>query len=218
VEGYCTCGAKLVEDAQFCHRCGRPLREDLQTTPPDAPAPIAEPLAPAMLVEGQAPPMEPAAINLRNGLAVRVGMKTAALAFLVVMLVSMTGLALLRPVIVLLAGGYSAAMYRQRSGQTLSVLGGAQVGWIAGLFSFVISLVVITAGMVVITASGNFAQVIQEASQKLGSTGAEVEKISAMLKNPLAMLLLLAFEFVLLTVLSSMGGALAARFLFRERS
>src|SRR5438309_1202513 len=61
---YCTCGTKLVEDARFCHRCGRPAYEiELVDSPPPLPTPqltIQEKLA-------QLP------VNFSNPIALRVG-------------------------------------------------------------------------------------------------------------------------------------------------
>ena len=39
VPEYCTCGAKLPEDALFCHKCGKPQREDLIVAEPPPPPP-----------------------------------------------------------------------------------------------------------------------------------------------------------------------------------
>src|SRR5438093_11633008 len=42
VPEFCTCGAELPEDARFCHRCGKPQREEIvveQPLPPPPPIP-----------------------------------------------------------------------------------------------------------------------------------------------------------------------------------
>ena len=33
---FCTCGTRLVEDARFCHRCGRPTSEEVVEETPVA--------------------------------------------------------------------------------------------------------------------------------------------------------------------------------------
>src|SRR5580658_5531787 len=79
VPEYCTCGAKLPEDARFCHKCGRPTREE-PVLVEDAPlAPVAPPAPPAP----QFPP-----IGFRNGPAMRIALLSAALAFLLFILSS----------------------------------------------------------------------------------------------------------------------------------
>src|SRR5258708_956023 len=43
VPDYCTCGTKLVEDARFCHRCGRPTFEpEVAEPPPPMPQPTLQ--------------------------------------------------------------------------------------------------------------------------------------------------------------------------------
>ena len=39
---FCTCGTKLVEDARFCHRCGRPTWETLAAKVPDLTKPFGK--------------------------------------------------------------------------------------------------------------------------------------------------------------------------------
>jgi predicted amidophosphoribosyltransferase len=43
---FCTCGAELPPDARFCHRCGKPQREEIEPEtvapiPPGTPAVVA---------------------------------------------------------------------------------------------------------------------------------------------------------------------------------
>src|SRR5258708_28410835 len=63
----CTCGAILPEDARFCHKCGKPQRE--------------EPLIPQEAAEPQPPPpppplptLEPPRIGFHNAPAVRIAL------------------------------------------------------------------------------------------------------------------------------------------------
>jgi hypothetical protein len=68
----CSCGAQLPPDARFCHKCGKPQRE--------------EPLAEALIGQMQAPLAPPAAVvalpvplSFRNPVALRVGLLASAL-------------------------------------------------------------------------------------------------------------------------------------------
>src|SRR5260370_19341760 len=50
---FCTCGAELPPDSRFCHKCGKPQREEVEVEqPPAAPIfgitePVAKPVAPS---------------------------------------------------------------------------------------------------------------------------------------------------------------------------
>src|SRR3954453_7443593 len=61
---YCTCGAKLPEDARFCHKCGKPQFELIE---PEEPA-VVEPVPPVPVQ----PPPQPQGVGFRNPAAVRV--------------------------------------------------------------------------------------------------------------------------------------------------
>ena len=36
MEQYCSCGTRLVEDALFCHKCGKPTREIVPEEEPES--------------------------------------------------------------------------------------------------------------------------------------------------------------------------------------
>jgi hypothetical protein len=213
-----------VEDARFCHRCGRPTREDEQelaaayqqdqelqdsSIPPTAPAPASP--------EIDTPP--PAEVSFRNGVAVRAGFLAAALIQLVLMITALTHLALLLPLVLCFGGAYSVFLFRRRSGRGVSVMEGARLGWITGVFSFVISTVLFTAGLL---ASGRgLAAMMQESMNGAGVDAATVTKALDLLRQPqyvgIFVILMLAFNFVMVTVVCSLGGAVGARFTARER-
>src|SRR5436190_13244361 len=76
VPEFCTCGAELPPDARFCHKCGKPQREELTPEPP--PNWQSEP-KPTFVTNIPAPPPRP---SFRNPAAVRVGFFAACLASL----------------------------------------------------------------------------------------------------------------------------------------
>ncbi len=110
------------------------------------------------------------------------------------------------------AGFLSVAIYRQRTGSGLSVISGARMGWICGMFVFLIALVLLTV-VATIAASGDFAQVMQEQLKRQGQNAAEVQKLVELLSNPAALLVLGATFFVMITTVPSLGGALGAKML-----
>src|ERR1017187_8274933 len=74
---FCTCGAELPPDARFCHRCGKPQREEV------VPETLEPPPVPAVTIAGpataaHAPP--PPRLNFHNATAVRVALLMASVA------------------------------------------------------------------------------------------------------------------------------------------
>src|SRR5579862_3192296 len=63
----CTCGAQLPPDARFCHKCGKPQRDEPLLVDEPVVVPPPPPLAPP-------PPAPP--ISFRNAIAVRVALAT----------------------------------------------------------------------------------------------------------------------------------------------
>jgi hypothetical protein len=74
---FCSCGAQLPDDARFCHKCGKPQRDEPLMV--QEPEPVQRPIEPPGL-----PPiskLELPRIGFHNGLAVRVAMLAGILAF-----------------------------------------------------------------------------------------------------------------------------------------
>lgn len=212
METRCTCGAVLVADALFCHRCGRPTREDLVEPPPLPES--SEPAASPIIIEVRTPPREEARIDLRNTLALRVGIISAVLIYLGLTLVGLLMGPVLLPVVQLGGGLYSVMLYQRRSGLSLSVLNGARLGWITGLFSFLIVLVII-ALVALVANNPEFMRNLEESSRAMGVDQATASSLSNAFTKPSFLVGMVAFQFLFLTVLCSLGGALGAR-LFRR--
>ena len=64
----CTCGAVLVPDARFCHKCGRPLRDDapVEVTPVVERFPV-----------NFTPPPQLATLGFQNPVALRAALAAA---------------------------------------------------------------------------------------------------------------------------------------------
>jgi hypothetical protein len=200
----CTCGATLPDDARFCHKCGKPQRE--------------EPL----LAEQPAPPPLPAApkfppIGLGNGLAVRIALLGGASS----LAISMLSAQLLAPAVSLLwlvvAGFFCVALYRRRTGQKLSMINGAHLGWICGLFVFVLMGLMFT--VTVMSDPGSLSSAMEAMRNQLNASarpGIDVNQIMEAMRSPVGILFGFLGAFLLLTVLPAFGGAIGAKLLDRE--
>jgi len=209
---YCTCGAKTVEGARFCHKCGRPLYDEpviVEEPAPVIPAPAAAPTPPANTE-----------ISFRNRIAVNVGLAVAGLAIvanqflaffgsLPLQLIALIGLSML-------SGLFAVWLYRHRTGQTISVKSGARLGWITGVFSFVI-VTVMTTITIAMVGPEMLTKAYRDARVAPSMPKAELE---AFLSDPTAMATMfifgLAAAFAMYTIAASIGGALGAKMLNKD--
>ena len=203
---YCTCGAKLPEDARFCHKCGKPQRDE-----------------PLLVEEEHVPPPLPVAvprippIGLTNGLAVRIALLGGALS-LALSVISGEVLAPGVSLIWLVAAGFVCVLlYRRRTGQRLTVLHGAHLGWICGLFVFTIMVVLFAAS--ILSDPAAFQTAMDAMREQLNSTarpGVDVNQFMEVVRSPTGIVIGLLGAFLLLTALPAVGGALGAKLLDRE--
>jgi len=207
VPEYCTCGAQLPEDARFCHKCGKPQREEpvLVEEQPEV-QPILAPLPTVPPSPVEAPP-----ISFRNATAVRV----AVLAGVPVFLLSAVAGPLMLAVPV--AGGFFAVyLYRRRTGQRVSVLAGARLGWIAGIIVFAILTMLLTM-LVLMLSQPDLVQSMRDQMAKMSSISPEeVTKRIDLLRTPSSLALVLLDAFLTYTLLTALGGAVGAKFLDRH--
>lgn len=122
----------------------------------------------------------------------------------------------------MLAGFAAVWMFRKRTGRPLSVSSGAKLGWITGVFTFVILTVLVTADALL--SGGKFAEEFHQAMrQQMQTTWAHdpnYQQMLSTLDNPAtfaaAIVFLMIFIFVLLSLASVAGGALGARLSNKE--
>src|SRR5580692_2701599 len=162
---FCTCGAELPPDARFCHRCGKPQREEIV---PDTGGRPPEIVMATELASMGAPPANavsanpPQRVNFHNATAVRIGLLMAGIASLLsalpAMALGLAGLAIWWAG----AGFLSVHLYRRRTGQFLSVDGGLRMGWITGLLGSTITSVVFTVSVVPLIWGGKFVSLYEE--------------------------------------------------------
>src|SRR5258708_3276074 len=128
---FCTCGAQLVPDSLFCHKCGKPQR-DLVEPEPQAPPPRVSALPPP-------PPTAAPLPTFRNPVAMRIALMIAVFATFLSFLPYLNWLA---------AGYFAAFFYRRRTGFRLNVVAGVRMGWITGVLMFGITATLFTAFVV----------------------------------------------------------------------
>jgi hypothetical protein len=190
-----------VEDALFCHKCGRPLRD----------IDIDEPESTATIPAATLPPTQPAApppVNFHNRVAVRIAFWVALFAML---------LSKLNPILTLLvwvaAGFIAVFLYRRSTGVLLNVRSGMTLGWITGVIMFALMTVSLTVEMLAQSRDGSIAAIFREQIQK--SPDPNVKEVLRLLDTPsgLAVILMvtLLMLFLFITLFSVVGGALGAK-------
>lgn len=145
-------------------------------------------------------------IGFHNRIAVRTGLLVATLALILTSMPLSPWLPLLG---MLAAGAISVYLYNRRTGQTLSVRAGLRMGWMTGVFGFVLSMSLMTIALVLISAQGEaFRRVL---SRESGLSPEMVERLLEILRSPVELLLSLVTGFVTFSLVAALGGALGAR-------
>lgn len=199
---YCSCGAALPADALFCHKCGKPQR-DIPAVEPEIQVVVEPPPPP----RPAAAPVQPQPLNFHNPLAVRI-------AFIVALVTALLSwLPFLNIILWAGAGFFAVFLYRRRTGSLLSVRAGMQMGWITGVMSYAITVVIFTATILPTAISGGVGAMFQ--AQFKNATDPSVQQALKMFESGpgLAFLLVitLIMLFVFICALSMVGGALGAK-------
>ena len=200
----CTCGAVLPEDARFCHKCGKPQYEqDIDRLAEETPAlsPRPRPL----------PASTSRRISFRNSRAVLVTLAVAAGALFGIAFVALLS-PLLAPLVLCAAGVIAALLYKDQSVEPLSPAAGARLGWMTGLWLFLVVVIcLIIVGLSLASPAGR-------ELLKSVPTNAEVAK---MLDNPHDFFVNLPIgiiqTFLMVTLLPGLGGMLGAKLVTRGR-
>lgn len=178
-----------------------------------------------MLVQSADPTPEPAptadtaarpvpGVSFRNPIAVRAAVIAAALATLGG-LIPLPGLFhTLWQLIMIVGGGFAAVwFYQRRTGDYLSVRGGLQIGWMTGLFAFVVMMVMLTLVFALFAAVGESG--MKQLSIESGRPEI-AEAFQGIISNPAMLIFALVSWFFAVTMLASAGGALGSKVLEKE--
>jgi NADH:ubiquinone oxidoreductase subunit 6 (subunit J) len=199
----CSCGTVLVENALFCHRCGKAQRELI----PGQDTPAADEIAPQEILAPPPSAVVAPPINFSNNLAVRLAFLMASVASV---LDQLPVLGFFSVIWAICAGFAAVRFYRRASGRSLTVREGAKMGWITGVFNSLIFTVLTSLSIAADSADFN-AQFHQQIRQKAQSDPA----LLAVLDNPYMMaimiLMILFLVFIFVAGACVGGGALAAR-------
>lgn len=206
----CTCGATLPEDALFCHKCGKPQRE-LVAVEPEPEAVQPPPLPPAPVIAVTLAPQ----IGFRNRTAMLIALVAGVLSILIFALgVQLTPV--LAPAWLVLSGMLAAFLYKMGTGQKLSTIAGARLGWISGIFAFAIVACLLGIFAAVMMKDPAVQSSFRDQMSQMGRPSADVDKFMEAMRHPTSVLLALPPIFLLFTVLSAFGGAIGARLLNRD--
>jgi len=116
----------------------------------------------------------------------------------------------------ILGGAFAVFLYSRRTGETLSVINGARLGWISGLFGFLV-LSVLVLLVVMQISQPEVATALREQMKKspVPVSETDVNQMIDFMRSPPGVPAILIFLFLLSTVLPAFGGAVGAK-LFRR--
>jgi uncharacterized membrane protein (DUF485 family) len=205
-EQTCTCGATAPPNARFCPMCGRPFNETSPAVVDEESPDLREVLPSATLA---IPP-----ISFGNPDALRSGYLAALFAALLMQI----------PLVNLLcfvwypaAGFFSVYSFRKRTGQKPKMGGGVRLGWITGVLTFTISLLLSAIGSLLPREDGGIGEAIRRQVEEMPSQDGVREQLLQLLENPAAIavfvLLVVVVSFIATIGLTVAGGALGARVL-----
>lgn len=189
--------------------------------PVEVVAPAAE-LPPPLptAVAAPAPPV-PSVIHgsFRDRAAVRIALITAVVTLVIIMVLSPVPIvsSVAGLILPFVAGFLAVYVYRRGTGVTLSTGSGARIGWLVGIFCFVLVTILFTLFMALFAVPDVRAAMAESLSQKPG--GHEMmETFTELLSSPLGILEPLIGFFVMLTILPVIGAAIGAMVLAPEQN
>lgn len=198
---FCTCGAQLPPDALFCHKCGKPQRELPSPHAVEASEPEIAPPPPRPYVREALP------VNFRNRPAVQIALLVAA---------SSTVAFFIMPFLNWIIGGFFAVFfYRRRTGLLVNTGSGMRLGWITGVLAFALYMIPFAMQLPRMNA------MLQERLRTLPTDDpAMLQEMMRFFQSSAGMATAVGFSlmamFVIITLLSIAGGALAGKFTGRS--
>ena len=154
---------------------------------------------------------KPDEISFHNRVAVRVSFLAALLAFLLTAFPLPPFITVIRLLVCFVAAGFMAVyIYKRRTGQIITIRGGARLGWMTGIFSFTIATVLVAGTVLSLSAFRD----------QLVGKNPEVDQFIRMMDDRATMagvlLMVLIILFVLYTLLPMVGGMLCVKVLEKD--
>lgn len=187
--------------------------------------PVTEPVAPLVsetpVAAVEIPPEPPSSVSMRNPVAVRTAFIAGACCAILIIVPMPAMLQLLWQIILLFGGGFFAVyLFNRRTQAQTTPRAGAALGWMAGLFCFLIMLVMFTISVVAMASGdGGLQASFREMLAQRGSTEV-AQQFNEWLESPSGvgtlLFLMLMTSFFMLTLLPALGGMLAAKVLEKD--
>ena len=176
--------------------------------------------AAAAAVVASEPPF-PNEINFSNRGAVRICLFCAVVAS-VLSSFPLGVLSVFWLLLTLLASGFVAVyLYHRRSGQFLAARAGARMGWMTGLFYWLIAMIVFALKMVALSGKGGLGALLREQMEaSAGRDDANIQEAMKILESPQGLatmiVFVLFFAFLFFTALPAIGGLLGSKVIEKE--
>jgi hypothetical protein len=197
----------LVEDALFCHKCGKAQRELLFAA---ADEPVAFRVPPPPPPSAILPP----AIGFHNSLAVRLSFLVASVASV---LDAMPIMMLFFVIWSVTAGFVAVVLYRRATGLALNIRDGAKLGWITGVLNSLILTVLFT-----ISVASSSTEINAALREQVRTQANNNPAMLTMVDSPYFLASMILFGlfmlFIGISVACVAGGALGARILRDDRA
>ncbi len=120
----------------------------------------------------------------------------------------------------LVAGFVAVWLYHRRTGESPNVRAGVWLGWLTGVFCFVITLVFMVTSVVSVSGQGGIAAIWRRQIRESAAPGMNVEEAMRLLESPAGVFFVLIFVllvlFMFFTTLPMIGGAVGAKVLEKE--
>lgn len=207
---YCSCGARLPEDALFCHKCGKPQRE-LVVPETVEPVPAVAPVSLHTQSLRTQPLHETLPVNFHNSVALKIALLVSAVATLLSFLPFLNWLA---------AGFFAVFIYRRKTGSLLNVRTGVRMGWITGILMFGLSAVAFAVQQLPGVLSGHLDARLQEQLKNFTAPDPVSQQMMQYFQSGPGVMVLFVFSLIALflftTGLSMAGGALCAKIVGRD--
>src|SRR5207302_10609903 len=149
-------------------------------------------------------------IGFHNTTAVWIALRVAFIMFLLCLVSGIFSF------IWLIAGGFFAVyLYRRRTGQGLTIRGRAHLGWLAGIFGFLMATVLITL-IVLAVSEPDTVQKLRDQSKIWSMSEDDLNRVIELFRSPSSIVTMVLGSFMIFTLFAAVGGAFGAKLLNRE--